>query len=230
MRLACLMPVGPGEADRHLERCLKSAREWADLVLVYGDNPDAATVDLIARYAHHSIIGTTNLYEQGEHVVRNQLWALADKYLDADDIACCLDADEEFAESPTRAIQVLQDLDGSPYRAFSCRFFHLWAPDGTQHRIDGLWRSPVGPRICKFEPNTRLRPLYETAWVCPPLPPHLLNNAQPGPVLNILHWSYANEKDRAPKHERYTEKLGHDLAHVNSIIEPATLEAVPCFS
>lgn len=47
MRLAAAMIVGPGEADRHLERCLNAARSWADLVLVYGDAPDPATRNLI---------------------------------------------------------------------------------------------------------------------------------------------------------------------------------------
>lgn len=229
MRLVCGMIVGPGEADRHLEGCLLAAQQWSDELFVYGDAPDPASRDLIERYADHYRIGDTNLYEQGEHLVRNQLWEMLDEHLEVGDILCLLDADESFAEPPAIVRERLAALEHDSRESFSVRFFHLWTEDGTMHRVDGAWNSPVGPRICRFRKGYRLQPLYETAWVCPPLPPHLLHNTG-SPVLHMLHWSYAREHDRAPKHKRYTEKLGHDLRHVNSIIETPTLEMVPCFS
>lgn len=228
-RLVCAMIVGPGEADRHLERCLKSARQWADLVVVYGDAPDRATANLIGSYAHIGRIGRENLYEQGEHLVRNNLWEMCDEVLAEGDFVCCLDADEEFAESPERVREIFAALEGDPREALCVQFFHLWTEDGSMHRVDGAWRSPSGPRICRFHRGIRLHPIHETAWVCPPLPPHLCRQLSPA-ILHVLHWSYARERDRAPKLELYTRLLGHDLRHVQSIVEEPELEQVPCFS
>lgn len=226
MQLAALMPVGPGEADRHLERCLRSAREWADLLLVYGDGPDDATRRLIMRYAHLARLADHNEYEQGEHLVRNHLFEMADTVLSPGDMVAALDADEELPD-PAAARATLAALEHDPRESFNVHFLHLWNPEGTAHRVDGLWQPSVGPRVYRHQPGYRLRPLYESAWVCPPLPPHLLREASP-PILDVLHWSYARPQDRAPKHDRYMRLPGHHPAHIASILTEPTLEPVTC--
>lgn len=221
------MIVGPGEADRHLERCLRAARSWADVVLVYGDNPDPATRNLIGRYAHIARIGDENLYETGEHLVRNQLLELADETLTVGDIIASLDADEEFHAPPDRIRSTLLELENDPRESWNVHFLHLWTADGTMHRVDGLWQPSVGPRIYRHRKGYRLEPLYESAWVCPGLPLHLLRSDGP-PVFDILHWSYACPKDRPPKYERYSRLPGHNPAHIQSILTEPTMEPVPC--
>lgn len=221
------MPVGPGEADRHLERCLRAAREWADVLIVYGDAPDGASRALIDRYAHVSRIGARGLYETGEHLMRNELLALADTVLDPGDIAVSLDADEELHTPSEQIRAVLSALAEDPYPSWCVHFLHLWTPDGTMHRVDGLWQPSVGPRIWRFRRGVRLEPLYASAWVCPGLPPDLLNGARPGAVLDVLHWSYARAADRPAKHARYSRLVGHHPAHIASILdENPRLEAV----
>lgn len=225
-RLACLMPVGPGEADRHLERCLRAARRWADLLIVYADGVDRDTANLIGSYAHVAEFGAANLYEQGEHLVRNRLLELADRHLTVGDIVCAVDADEEFAAGEA-ARQTLERLYGDPQESWNVHFLHLWNPEGTLHRVDGLWQPSVGPRIYRHRDGYRLEPIYSGLWVCPPLPPHLLR-ADGGAVLDVLHWSYARPRDRRPKWERYSRLPGHNPAHIASIIEEPVLEPVPC--
>jgi len=220
------MPVGPGEADRHLQRALQSARGWADTVIVYGDAPDDATRRLIMRYAHLARIGDQNLYETGEHLVRNELLEMADGVLQDGDLVCALDADEEFAAPAERVREILTALEDDPRGSFNVHFLHLWNPDGSMHRVDGLWQPSVGPRIYRHYQGIRLQPLYESAWVCPPLPPRLLYE-RTAPVLEILHWSYARPQDRAPKHERYSRLPGHHPAHIDSILTEPTLAPVP---
>jgi hypothetical protein len=224
-RLACIMPIGPGEADRHLERCLRAARSWADIVICYGDGADPATRNLIGSYAHIGTFGQENLYETGEHLVRNELLALADRHLATGDIVCALDADEEFAAAGPAVRNILRSLDGQ--ESWNVHFLHLWDPAGTVHRVDGLWQPSIGPRIYVHRPGYRLQPLYESAWVCPPLPPHLLRAAGPA-VLDVLHWSYARPEHRRPKYERYSRLPGHHPAHIESIIGEPVLEPVPC--
>ena len=229
MRLTVLMPVGPGEADRHLERCLDAASCWADRLIVYGDAPDDRTRRLIRHYADTVRIGSESLYETGEHLVRNELLAMADSVLDEGDIICCLDADEEIHASPDEIRAELARLGDDHVRdSWNVHFLHLWTPDGTMHRVDGLWQPSVGPRIYRHRNGYRLEPLYESAWVCPPLPPHLLRTGGQAAIFDVLHWSYARQHDRAPKHERYTRLPGHAAAHIDSILTEPTLEPVPC--
>ena len=195
-------------------------------LLVYGDAPDLESYRLIRRYATHHRVGSKNLYETGEHLVRNEALALADEHLADGDLVAMLDADEEFAQGP-RTREILLGLADDPRESFNVHFLHLWNEDGTLHRVDGLWQPSVGPRVYRHRSGYRLRPLYESAWVCPGLPPHLLAERS-APVLDILHWSYARERDRAPKHERYSRLPGHSVAHVDSILTEPTLEPVPC--
>lgn len=229
MQLGCVMPVGPFEADRHLERCLQAARSWADVLIVYGDGTDPASMELIGRYAHVARFGQESLYETGEHLMRNELFKLADEHLTAGDIVVNLDADEEIHLAPQRTRKILTELqDDWTVDSWCVRFLHLWTPDGTRHRVDGLWQPSIGPRIWRFAPGTRLEPLYEGAWVCPGLPPHLLNRPRPGALFNVLHWSYARPHDRQPKFDRYSRLTGHHPSHIASILEDPVLEPVPC--
>jgi hypothetical protein len=226
------MIVGPAEADRHLEGCLKAARSWADMLIVYGDDPDAKTRNLIGSYAHIARIGDQNLYETGEHLVRNRLLELADDALDVGDIIVSLDADEELHAPAERIRDTLSALEADERESWNVHFLHLWTPDGSMHRVDGLWQPSIGPRVYRHRKGYRLEPLYESAWVCPGLPPHLLRTGGQPAILDVLHWSYARPADRPPKHERYSRLPGHNLAHIDSILETPVLEPVlepvPC--
>jgi hypothetical protein len=228
VQLAALMPVGPNESARHLERCLKAARGWADILICFGDGTDPASQELIGRHAHVARFGPTSLYETGEHLMRNQLLELADQHLHAGDIVVNLDADEEIHQTAARTRETLHSLADDPADSWNVHFLHLWNPEGTHHRVDGLWQPSVGPRVWRFQTGIRLQPLYESAWVCPGLPPHLLHNASPRVLFDILHWSYARPHDRQPKYDRYSRLPGHHPAHIQSIIEEPALEAIPC--
>lgn len=226
------MLIGPGEADRHLGRCIRSARSWADLLVVYGDWPELATRNLIGSYAHFARIGDAPLYERDEALARNELFATADDALSEGDIVVVLDADEQLVTFEPEAHvlttdrvlirRVLFGLAESMADSWNVHFLHLWNPEGTVHRVDGAWQPSVGTRIYRHRPGYRVESYG--AWVCPPLPQHLM---RPGPpVLEVLHWSYARPEHRAPKHERYTRLAGHATAHVDSILTEPTLEPV----
>lgn len=227
LKLAALMLVGPGEADRHLERALKRAREWADKVIVYGDGPDPHTRQLIGSYAHYARIGDRALYETSEHLARNQLFEVADEILTPGDIVSVLDADEEYAGRPNDIATTLRALEHDRSEAWNVHFLHLWTPDGRQHRVDGMWQPAIGTRIYRHRPGYRVSPINEHTWVCPPVPASLCW-ALRAPILDVLHWSYARPEDRQPKYERYSKLPGHHPEHVRSIIDPdPVLEHVP---
>ncbi|MGH3415435.1 MAG: hypothetical protein ACRDSS_03110 [Actinocrinis sp.] len=223
--LACVVTVGPGEADRHLERMLTSARAWADTLVVYGDGPDPATCATIARFADHHWIGE-NVQAGGEHLVRNRLLELAEHHIADGVIVAVLDADETLHATPARSRAILSSLADSPAQAWCVHFLHVWSPDGTVHRVDGMWQPSVGPRIYRQQPGQRVSPPSADSWVCPPLPA-TLRLASFQPVIDVLHWGYALAEDRPRKHERYRRLPGHHPAHIESIVEPPTLAVVP---
>lgn len=223
-QIACLMIVGPGEGDRYLDRVLTAAEGWADLVLVYGDGPDPTTRQTIASHDCIAAVGDENLRDQGEHLVRNHLFELADRHLDPGDIAVVLDADEIIHGTPAEIRSTLLAKIPGPEQAWNVHFLHLWTPDGTLHRVDGMWQPAVGTRIYRHTPGYRVETLG--AWVCPPVPRHLMFGARE-PILTILHWGYANPADRPRKHDLYTRLAGHHPRHIQSIIENPTLEPVP---
>lgn len=223
MRIVAAMIIGAGEADRHLERALTSACEWADELLAFGDGADPATARLIRRFATSFELYPSSLFTQGEHIVRNRLFGLADWQLDESDMVVVLDADETIHQPADETRRILRELADAPEQAWDVRFLHLWTPDGTEHRVDGMWQPSTGTRIYRHQRGLRVEPLG--AWVCPPVPRHL--RTDPNPRLTVLHWGYARAADRPVKHDRYVRLAGHHPRHVASILQPPTLERVP---
>lgn len=217
------MIVGPGEASRHLQRALESARGWADVLLVYGDAVDLPTWEMCNQHATHFEWSEHSLHAQAEVLLRNRLLEMCDRHLQPGDLVAVLDADEEFRAPPDQVRATLHQAARSTYEAWCVHFLHLWAPDGSVHRIDGLWQPSVGPRIYRHWPGLRVGAIHG-AWVCSPTPrlPY-----QPGAILDVLHWGYARPQDRPGKHERYSRLPGHHVGHVDSILTEPALEPVP---
>ncbi len=229
MRIVAAMIVGPGEGVRYLDRTLRLASVWADEIVACCDRCDQDTLDAVrARTPHLCLVGEKGFHES---TVRNSLFAMLDDTIDDGDIVVILDADEE-----------LRRLDGGPPRqvlksfvsdhgadAWAVKFWHLWSPDGTVHRVDGAWQPSVGCRIYRHRKAGRV-PEREIASAAIPSPP---NDFAP-PQLGIAHWGYARPHDRQAKHEHYMAVDGgrfHLLSHLESIITEATettLEPVPC--
>jgi hypothetical protein len=219
------MAVGAGESLRYLDRTLRLATGWCDELIVYGDRPDPDTWDAVQRYATCARRSERDRYHESE--IRNGLLGLCDDILDEDDLVVVLDADEELrtleGDNPTSVLERLVNSDGPPM--WTVQFWHLWTPDGTSHRVDGMWQPSIGWRIYRHRKGARL-PDRECG--VPPIPnmPHMVVP----PVLGIAHWGYARTDDVTVKHRFYMERDGgrfHSLAHLESIIQPPRLEPVP---
>lgn len=219
------MIVGPGEGDRHLRRALEGVQSWADRVLVYGDGVDHLTDSMIVGDKVVTYLSPVNRYEDGEHIVRNNLITLCDRWLDPGDIVVVVDADEVIAGDPDLIRARLQwAATESTARAWNVHFRHIWSPDGKFHRVDGMWQPSVGVRIYRHAPGFKIHPYGQ--WVCPPVPNHVMQDGRE-PILHIDHWGYARAEDRPRKHAIYTKLAGHHPRHIQSIIEEPVLEPVP---
>lgn len=86
-------------------------------------------------------------------------------------------------------------------------------------RTDGLWGTIRGPRLFPY----RERGTYDTMKLmgAPGQPTYVAQ----GPLTEtrdyrIVHYGYAEQEDQEQKFRRYTERLGHAVDHVNSIVSP----------
>lgn len=226
MRTVAAMIIGPGEGVRHLDRTLRLARRWAEVIVVYGDRCDHDTLDAIGAVTPHLCRGCGKGFH--ESTVRNGLFAMLDETIEAGDIVVILDADEELrrldGQSPRAVLESFATDHGAD--AWAVQFWHLWAPDGTVHRVDGAWQPSVGCRVYRHRRGGRV-PEREIASAAIPNPP---NDFAP-PRLGIAHWGYARPHDRQRKHEHYMRVDGgrfHLLSHLQSILTEPTVEPVPC--
>lgn len=226
MRVVAAMIVGPGETLRYLDRTLRLAQEWADLMVVVDDGADLdtrkaiETADVIRRRE-------STRFHEGD--ARNALARVLDEILDPADFVMVIDADEELrtldgGDPFTTIHKLAHSTDPGP---FGFTHWHLWNPEGTVHRVDGGWRSPCGYRAYRHQPGL----LHVDRELAVPAVPGPAQSGTGGPVMAVKHWGYARPHDRARKHAWYMEHDGgrfHHVAHLQSIVTDPILEPVPC--
>lgn len=224
------MVVGPGEGHRHLDRVLRCARTWADVIVAYGAGVDPDT-------AHALLDGVgcaaLEIEREGqgafcgdESVVRNKLLGLVDAVAEEGDIVVVLDADEELCSLRGKVTDELRAAHASDRGAWPCLFVHLWAPDGSLMRVDGGWRPGYAVRLYRHRPGARIS---GRAFACAPVPEHFVGMCplEETPFA-MRHWGYAHPHDRERKRAFYLEHDGgryHSRRHLESITKEPTLEA-----
>ena len=221
------------EADRHLERALKCARDVADRtggkVLVTDDasDDDGRTVDLITAYADESRLLDEPGWYTHEGRARQGHYEWATSFMREGDWILSLDADEtvnrpDLVDSITTAA-ALQWAIGVP-------LYEFFSP--TEYRIDGLWFGTITSRLFRWQPGGAIN---DRAMGCGSEPTYVQMAVARGAwvvqdQVHLLHWGYVNPEDRVKKHAMYTGREGghgHLNAHVNSIVTPPTLRTYP---
>lgn len=222
------MLVGPGESYRWLDRTLRRASRWADVIVAYGDGADADTREALMSCKRVRCAFGPPLFAEDESAARNALLALCDDVLAERDLVVVIDADEELTATggDARVKAALRELGRQSYDAWPVTFLHLWTPDGSLARVDRGWAPAPAPRIYRHRHGARI-PQRELA--CAAIPPQPV--LAPESSLGIRHWGYARPEDRTAKFERYRALDGgrfHNPWHIASIVEEPTL--VPCES
>ncbi|HZV74594.1 MAG TPA: glycosyltransferase family 2 protein [Conexibacter sp.] len=225
------MVVGAGEGHRYLDRVLRLADQWADLILVYADGVDPDTRDALGARDIVAEYGETSRYRDAESDVRNQLMRMCDEELADGDLVVALDADEQLVGTGTNG-NPIEDLRGAyddhRYGRWPVLFEHIWAPDGSVIRVDGGWAPARGYRIYRHRPGARIP---DRKLACLPTPPSD-DRACPDECspFRCLHWGYAHPHDRPAKHAFYVEQDGgefHSRRHIDSILAEPTLVPTP---
>jgi hypothetical protein len=229
--VCCAMVVGAGEGHRHLDRVLRLADRWADLLLVYADGVDHDTLDALDARDVVVEYGETSRYREAESWVRNQLMELCDEHLSDGDVVVALDADEQLVGTGLHGNPV-GDLRAAyfdeRYGRWPVLFEHVWAPDGSVIRVDGGWAPARGYRIYRHHGGARIP---DRKLACLPTPP-IADPACPDAEspFRCLHWGYARPHDRPVKHAFYVMQDGgefHSRSHIDSIVGEPTLIPTP---
>lgn len=233
--IVAAMIVGPGEADRYLERVFDAASQWADKLVAIADHVDERTDALLraeikagTSEAEGNAVTVgwhllTPRFTEDESHVRNLLMRELDDECEPGDLVVVLDADELLLVPPgssTREALEALSLD-SAHQAWSGTFYHLWSPDGAFYRCDGGWAPGPQFRVYRHEPGARVE---ERRMACKAIPSSAIPRAHS--TLVFAHLGYARQKDRVRKHRRYMTLDGgrfHSRAHLESIIEPPQL-------
>lgn len=217
------------EADRHLEKTLRCARDVLDLVpgllVVTDDCSDDATVEMCLAHGaavHQNLRPTFCL---SESAARQANYDFVSGFARNGDWILALDGDETIS-SPHDLVQV---MEYSPYPVIGLPLLEFWEP--TQYRVDGFWVGTHATRLYKWEPFGVFQD-QEMGGGSEPL--YVKEHVQDGQWLRqdqveLHHWGYLRPEERPLKRAFYEAKLnnGHNNDHVASITSKPTLRNYP---
>ena len=90
--------------------------------------------------------------------------------------------------------------------------------DVPQIRVDGFWGDIKAARFCPAVSDSE----FATSGMgCGSIPKSL--SVKPESRIEILHYGYADPRDRVAKHARYTGTAGHNAKHIASILKQPSL-------
>ena len=214
------MIVGPGEADRYLEKVLGRAVAAVDVMFVAVD-PSAGDAE---RYivdtftSHWAVLRST--WRDHEGRFRQEAWdAMREAiHLQEGDMVLIVDADELIHDPEA----VKRSIRARPGHKLSITFYEMWS--SNWFRVDGLWKPYNAHIVIPWRDGGRFldRPLAcgrQPTYVSD-VPPFAKS------IGKILHYGYARPEDRRMKYERYMELDGgkyHNIDHLRSIVSDPVL-------
>jgi hypothetical protein len=214
------------EADRYLPSALTAWGLFASAVVVYDDGSTDGTAEL-AEAAGAAVVRAPRDAAPGwgeEWRKRSALWDAA--VAQGTEWIFVLDADMVPASDPSV-------LWTAPVDAIAWRLFDMWSPH--QYREDGLWQAHHHPRVWAVRPEAVIgQPEWNQRSVhCGHFPSNLHANGLvlAPPEMSILHYGYADARDRAQKLTQYEsvarELTAPELVHALSIGAEARCLALP---
>lgn len=220
------------EASRHLGRTLACARDVISkdgFIVVTDDASDDNTVDLCESYG--AIVQGTDSpsYWLHEGRARQRNYDFMSQYCEPGDWVLSLDGDETLND-PHQVLREVKKAQEAGKKAVGLKLLEFWEP--TMYRVDGFWLGTHATRLYEYQRGGVFadkdlgggsEPMYvqklagEGKWL-------------KTDDLELHHWGYVREEERAAKQERYLNRLGghgHNNAHILSITEPPSLVEYP---
>ncbi len=212
------------EAGRYLEETISALQELTDCVTVYDDRSEDETTSILEKYHIPYIIRAPNApsFMKDESQFRWRAWKFMAAICDPrpGDWILTLDADEILRTSGP-LIDLCAQAETFGLDALWLHVNELWSP--SQIRTDGFWATIRALRLAAWKPNGDFR---STKMGGGSLPDYVKNAGETAKA-DILHYGYMRPEDRQAKYDRYSQKTGHSLQHIKSILQPPTLAKVP---
>lgn len=224
--------VVKNEVDRYLEKCLRHMSPFLDELFIWDDQSVDGTPDLCKFFTEHVYVRPDNIPSFLEHEgqFRSAAWAKMVEVLNPDSDVWILSFDcDEFLVSEDNERDSIDQAITAAGQALSIRihFPEIFKveEDEIWYRTDGYWGNINGTRLFRYLDNARWS---DKAMGCGSEPTYvsegLKSDVNYG--LNMLHFGYAYPEDQQKKYQRYTNLYdhGHSNSHIQSIIQPPTLE------
>lgn len=215
------------EANRYLEAVLESVSWAVDGIHVY-DDLSTDTSMVLAMDAGATVTRRPPLvpsFAENESKFRQGAWMAMEERLRPapGDWILAIDADELLIapDGLGPAIDAAEDAGASAVVVPIPEAFHLrHLADGRilpMVRTDGFWPTLTGVRLVAFEGGGRFR---DQPLACGSVPTYVSAGAQSAAThgVELLHLGYVSPEDRRQKHQRYAGRVGHNAAHVASIL------------
>jgi glycosyltransferase involved in cell wall biosynthesis len=230
--IVCAMIAGPGEAYRYMDRMLRYASDWADVLCLSLDGADKDTRDCAvyhsASFENGGHVSTgERIYERdGEGAARNRLFRLLDRVLDEGDLVVSIDADEQLT-TPRLVLKGLDKNLDEGAGVWKADYWHLWTRSGDKCRADGLWYPDKRHMAWRHIPGARTE---EGGLFAESTPMQARESKLGRTALQVNHWGYSHIEDRREKHELYMRRDGghqHNVDHLESIVANPELVVLP---
>jgi hypothetical protein len=203
-------------------------------VAIYDDQSDDGT-DIYVRSLGLQVERRPDVvpaFVEDESIFRWAAWRAMERLLEPGpgDWILAVDADELLVSTTAGADLVLvvtQLVDTIGAAVTDTVTFHVAEIFGFNGmgwpltRTDGYWGAITACRLARWQPEGMFQPRREGGGS---LPSTWTADTGPNGQLEIMHLGYARPEDRRVKHQRYTTGTGHNIRHVQSILEQPTLQ------
>jgi hypothetical protein len=222
------LTVGRNEEDRYLMPMLLHMTDVVDSHFFYDDRSDDDTAAVAAWGGCCVTVRPQELksFVQDEGDFRNQAWQAFESAMGPEpgDWVLVIDCDEVLVNTHNEegVAEILRrEVLWSDKKAIDLHIpevFGFGRGGIPQVRKDGLWGTIHAPRLFRYETDGQ----YFLGDFGVPAVPTYVMGASWGQTdrLALMHYGYADDRDKVAKHERYSSKGTHNDRHVQSIIGP----------
>lgn len=203
------------EADRYLGSALSAWQNFADEIVALDDHSTDASQSLLVD-AGATTVPWTGAEAWGEEIApRTALWNAA--VASGAEYIMVLDADMVPIQDPKPLLR--DGVDGVLFNLFD-----LWSAD--TYRDDHYWQAHRCPRLWLVKnPYEEAKPWSERGIHCGHFPPLTLKRLLWAPIdFSILHYGYADPRDREAKAAQYLDRSSilttNELEHAKTILDP----------
>lgn len=215
--------VAKNEADRYLQACLTSLLYKVDYAFMWDDQSDDRTVEIAKQCGVEVKVRKDSQpsFLDAEGSFRQTGWEYMASYLNLENGDWVLSIDcDEFLVGNNLSLML---RDAGKSTGVELEIPEIFMSQPLARRTDGFWGDIKGIRLAKYQ--TGRQDFRRSGFASGSVPVYAEYELyRPDrKTLSLLHFGYADQRDREDKYNRYNERPGHSSEHIQSILKPARL-------